>query len=113
MARDARAEFESPHGDPFTILRVFARWLQVKDQRRENTRKWCRRMGLEEQRLIEMAKLQRQFQAGPIRPSNHIPSARPITRIPSFLPSFFPFPSFRPIAFLPSFYSLESRSKKA
>ena len=36
--------------------------LWVKDQRRENPRKWCRRMGLEEQRLIEMAKLQRQFQ---------------------------------------------------
>jgi hypothetical protein len=29
VARDARADFVSPHGDPFTILRVFARWLQA------------------------------------------------------------------------------------
>jgi HrpA-like RNA helicase len=61
-ARDAHAEFISPHGDPFTLLKVFSRWLQVKEQRHENSRKWCQRMGLEEQRLIEMAKLQRQFQ---------------------------------------------------
>ena len=61
-ARAARGEWESPHGDPFTVLRVFARWLQVRDNRRENSRRWCKRMGLEEQRLVEMAKLQRQFQ---------------------------------------------------
>jgi len=59
--REARFDFESPHGDPFTALTAYARWLDVRDGRRENSRKWCRRMGLEEQRLVEMAKLQRQF----------------------------------------------------
>ena len=59
--REARFDFESPHGDPFTALTAYARWLDVRDARRENSRKWCRRMGLEEQRLVEMAKLQRQF----------------------------------------------------
>uniref|UniRef100_A0A7S0IG38 P-loop containing nucleoside triphosphate hydrolase protein n=1 Tax=Micromonas pusilla TaxID=38833 RepID=A0A7S0IG38_MICPS len=59
--REARFDFESPHGDPFTTLTAYARWLDVRDARRENSRKWCRRMGLEEQRLVEMAKLQRQF----------------------------------------------------
>jgi HrpA-like RNA helicase len=61
QGREARFDFESPHGDPFTALAAFARWLDVRDGRRENSRKWCRRVGLEEQRLVEMAKLQRQF----------------------------------------------------
>jgi hypothetical protein len=45
-----------------TSTYVWRLYVSVKDQRHENSRKWCRRMGLEEQRLIEMAKLQRQFQ---------------------------------------------------
>ena len=27
---DQRAEFQSPHGDPFTLLKVFASWLRAR-----------------------------------------------------------------------------------
>lgn len=35
--------------------------LQVKSERGSNSRKWCRRRGIEEHRLYEMANLRRQF----------------------------------------------------
>ncbi|KAM4696608.1 putative ATP-dependent RNA helicase DHX34 [Rhinophrynus dorsalis] len=57
----ARKPLESEHGDPFTLLNVFNEWVQVKSSRSSNSRKWCRRRGLEEQRLYEMANLRRQF----------------------------------------------------
>ncbi|KAG8448719.1 hypothetical protein GDO86_015696 [Hymenochirus boettgeri] len=57
----ARKPLESEHGDPFTLLNIFNEWIQVKSSRSNNTRKWCRRRGLEEQRLYEMANLRRQF----------------------------------------------------
>ncbi|KAM4642667.1 putative ATP-dependent RNA helicase DHX34 [Discoglossus pictus] len=57
----ARKPLESEHGDPFTLLNVFNEWLQVKSSRSTNSRKWCRRRGLEEQRLYEMTNLRRQF----------------------------------------------------
>ncbi|GFY57113.1 probable ATP-dependent RNA helicase DHX34 [Trichonephila inaurata madagascariensis] len=56
----ARESFESDHGDPFTLLNAFHKWLEVKVDR-QNSRKWCRRKGLEEQRFYEMTKLRRQF----------------------------------------------------
>ncbi|XP_068106814.1 probable ATP-dependent RNA helicase DHX34 [Hyperolius riggenbachi] len=59
----ARKPLESDHGDPFTLLNVFNEWLQIKSGRGSNSRKWCRRRGLEEQRLYEMANLRRQFKA--------------------------------------------------
>ncbi|XP_055678167.1 probable ATP-dependent RNA helicase DHX34 isoform X2 [Lutzomyia longipalpis] len=65
----ARKELESDHGDPITLLNAFRAWLELKQAggRRdgyevENTRKWCRRRGLEEQRFYEITKLRSQFQ---------------------------------------------------
>ncbi|XP_075692158.1 putative ATP-dependent RNA helicase DHX34 isoform X2 [Rhinoderma darwinii] len=57
----ARKPLESDHGDPFTLLNVFNEWIQIKSSRSSNSRKWCRRRGLEEQRLYEMTNLRRQF----------------------------------------------------
>ncbi|KAM9324001.1 putative ATP-dependent RNA helicase DHX34 [Gastrophryne carolinensis] len=57
----ARKPLESDHGDPLTLLNVFNEWLQIKSSRGSTSRKWCRRRGLEEQRLYEMANLRRQF----------------------------------------------------
>lgn len=39
--------------------------VQVKSERGSSSRKWCRRRGLEENRLYEAANLRRQFQVGP------------------------------------------------
>ncbi|XP_074786910.1 putative ATP-dependent RNA helicase DHX34 isoform X2 [Athene noctua] len=58
----ARRPLESPHGDALTLLNVFNEWVQVKSERSSNSRKWCRRRGLEEHRLYEAANLRRQFQ---------------------------------------------------
>ncbi|XP_074666136.1 putative ATP-dependent RNA helicase DHX34 isoform X1 [Strix aluco] len=58
----ARRPLESPHGDALTLLNVFNEWVQVKSERSGNSRKWCRRRGLEEHRLYEAANLRRQFQ---------------------------------------------------
>ncbi|XP_069738338.1 probable ATP-dependent RNA helicase DHX34 [Phaenicophaeus curvirostris] len=58
----ARRPLESPHGDPLTLLNVFNEWLQVKSERSGDSRKWCRRRGLEEHRLYEATNLRRQFQ---------------------------------------------------
>lgn len=52
---------ESDHGDPFTLFNVFNNWVQVKSDRSTKSRRWCRREGIEEHRLYEMANLRRQF----------------------------------------------------
>ncbi|XP_042556406.1 probable ATP-dependent RNA helicase DHX34 [Dipodomys spectabilis] len=57
----ARKPLESDQGDPFTLFNVFNAWVQVKSERGGNSRRWCRRRGVEEQRLYEMANLRRQF----------------------------------------------------
>nr|KAF6272643.1 DExH-box helicase 34 [Myotis myotis] len=57
----ARRPLESDLGDPFTLFNVFNTWVQVKSERSRNSRKWCRRRGIEEHRLYEMANLRRQF----------------------------------------------------
>ncbi|KAI1893670.1 hypothetical protein AGOR_G00126090 [Albula goreensis] len=57
----ARQPLHSNHGDPFTLLNTFNTWVQVKAERGGGSRKWCRRRGLEEQRLYEMVNLRRQF----------------------------------------------------
>ncbi|KAM4825225.1 putative ATP-dependent RNA helicase DHX34 isoform 2-T4 [Thomomys bottae] len=57
----ARRPLESDQGDPFTLFNVFNAWVQVKSGRGGNSRRWCRRRGVEEQRLYEMANLRRQF----------------------------------------------------
>lgn len=57
-----RKELYSEHGDPFTFLAAYDEWILVKANRRENSRKWCKRRGFEEQRFYEMSKLKRQFE---------------------------------------------------
>lgn len=39
--------------------------LQIKGERGTGSRKWCRRRGLEEQRMYEMVNLRRQFKVTP------------------------------------------------
>ncbi|XP_053693938.1 probable ATP-dependent RNA helicase DHX34 isoform X2 [Sabethes cyaneus] len=73
--RDAECEralrtLESDHGDPITLLNAYKEWLELKqssnhyrrDEERQNTKSWCRRRGLEEQRFYEITKLRNQFQ---------------------------------------------------
>ncbi|KAI8916582.1 putative ATP-dependent RNA helicase DHX34 [Powellomyces hirtus] len=57
-----RRSLFSKHGDPFTLHNVFTEWLRIKAERGESSSKWCRRFGLEEQRLYEMMKLKSQFE---------------------------------------------------
>ena len=52
----------SDEGDPFTFLQIYEAWLEVKAEGKESSRKWCRRHGLEEQRLYEILKLKQQFE---------------------------------------------------
>ena len=59
-ALTARRPLESEHGDPLTLLNAFDEWLQIKAEGHDS-RKWCRRRGLEEQRFYEMTKLKTQF----------------------------------------------------
>ncbi|GAB0088574.1 probable ATP-dependent RNA helicase DHX34 [Sergentomyia squamirostris] len=66
----ARKELESDHGDPITLLNAFKAWLELKqasghqerEREVENTKHWCRRRGIEEQRFYEITKLRSQFQ---------------------------------------------------
>lgn len=57
-----RSELQSEHGDPFTLLNVYDEWIQLKADRRSNSRKWCKRRAIEEERLYEISKLKRQFE---------------------------------------------------
>lgn len=66
--KTSRKKLESDHGDPITLLNAFREWLEIKQQNsqesrstRNNSRKWCKRRGLEEQRFYEMTKLRAQF----------------------------------------------------
>ncbi|CBN79814.1 conserved unknown protein [Ectocarpus siliculosus] len=56
------AEFASSHGDPFTVMNAYDEWIRVKAARKESSRRWCKRHGLQEQRLYEITKLRRQFE---------------------------------------------------
>lgn len=66
-----RKDFESDHGDPFTLLNLYREWLMVKksqsersrDYSQENSKKWCRVRGLEEQRFYEITKLKGQLES--------------------------------------------------
>ncbi|XP_031621594.1 probable ATP-dependent RNA helicase DHX34 [Contarinia nasturtii] len=62
----ARKDLESDHGDPITVLNAYKEWLELKrgqfNRKNENTKQWCRRRGLEEQRFYEITKLRRQFE---------------------------------------------------
>lgn len=68
ILKTSRKKLESDHGDPITLLNAFKEWLEVKQENSQeyrgsgnNSRKWCRRRGLEEQRFYEMTKLRTQF----------------------------------------------------
>ncbi|KAJ3215648.1 DEAH (Asp-Glu-Ala-His) box polypeptide 34 [Dinochytrium kinnereticum] len=56
-----RKWLQSEIGDPFTLLSLFSEWLRVKEKR-QSSQNWCRRHGVEEQRLYEMVKLKTQFE---------------------------------------------------
>ncbi|GAB6031229.1 hypothetical protein CHUAL_009042 [Chamberlinius hualienensis] len=58
----ARKSLESDHGDPFTLLNAYNEWLDMKADRRNNSKHWCKQRGLEEQRFYEITKLRRQFE---------------------------------------------------
>jgi len=58
----SRRNLDSDHGDPLTLLNAFREWLRIKVDDRDNSRKWCKKRGLEEQRFYEMTKLRRQFE---------------------------------------------------
>lgn len=69
LQQQARKSLESDHGDPITILNAYREWLELKQNRFnrrgehvENTKTWCRRRGIEEQRFYEITKLRNQFQ---------------------------------------------------
>lgn len=64
----SRKDLESDHGDPITVLNAYKEWLELKQatfnrhEHAPNTKHWCRRRGLEEQRFYEITKLRNQFQ---------------------------------------------------
>lgn len=43
-------------------MNAYDEWLRVKAGRKESSRRWCKRHGLQEQRLYEITKLRRQFE---------------------------------------------------
>lgn len=55
-----RKELISDHGDPITLLNSYNEWIQIKTSGR-NSKNWCKRRGLEEQRFYEISKLKKQF----------------------------------------------------
>jgi len=52
--------YDSPLGDCFTALAIFTEWVSLR-RRNADTRRWCRRHFIEEQRLYEMLQLRHQF----------------------------------------------------
>ncbi|KAI8083313.1 P-loop containing nucleoside triphosphate hydrolase protein [Gilbertella persicaria] len=56
-----RSEFDSKHGDPFTLLNLWEKWIAVKESK-TSSRKWCKQHMIEEHRLYEIAKMKRQFE---------------------------------------------------
>ncbi|XP_030381306.1 probable ATP-dependent RNA helicase DHX34 [Scaptodrosophila lebanonensis] len=56
-----RQALESDQGDLFILLKAYHEWLQLKIGR-QNTRKWCHQLGIEEQRFYEISQLRQQFQ---------------------------------------------------
>lgn len=58
-----RRDYESDHGDPITLLNLYREWLLLKKSQSENTTRWCRNRGLEEQRFYEITKLKGQLES--------------------------------------------------
>lgn len=59
LIENARKPDESDHGDPITLVSLYCAWL--KEKSKGGGRAWCRRRGIEEQRLYEMTKLAAQL----------------------------------------------------
>ena len=59
-AIESRRSLNSTDGDPFTLLNAYNKWLEIKSED-QNSKKWCKKRGLEEQRFYEMTKLRQQF----------------------------------------------------
>lgn len=59
-AIEERKALHSLEGDIFTYSRFYSKWLSLKSDH-YNTRSWCRKLGLEEQRFFEVTKLRNQF----------------------------------------------------
>lgn len=69
---DLLKPLDSNHGDPMSLLNYFKEWLEIKQtttvqsrshrhHTQENSKRWCRKRGLEEQRFYEVTKLYAQF----------------------------------------------------
>jgi len=58
----SRRNLDSDHGDPLTLLNAYREWLYIKMSSKENSKKWCKKRGLEEQRFYDMTKLRSQFE---------------------------------------------------
>ncbi|OQR70728.1 putative ATP-dependent RNA helicase DHX34-like [Tropilaelaps mercedesae] len=54
-------DLEDDVGDPLTVMRTYHEWLRIKLDSSESSGVWCRRRGLDEQRLYELTKLRSQF----------------------------------------------------
>ena len=59
-AIEERKRLNSLEGDLFSYMNFYSRWLVFRAQG-QDTRSWCRRLGLEEQRFFEVTKLRNQF----------------------------------------------------
>ncbi|CAG0919646.1 unnamed protein product [Notodromas monacha] len=66
----ARKALMSDQGDPFMLLNMYSAWLAEKNktgtgsssrERSSTTRSWCKRRGIEEQRMYEVTKMRDQF----------------------------------------------------
>lgn len=56
-------ELESDIGDPMQLLYIFDSWIEIKNDKKYSTKKWCQRRGIEEQRMYEIANLRKQFKS--------------------------------------------------
>ena len=59
-AVEGRKMLSSPDGDLYWYINFYNHWLLLRAES-NNTRSWCRRLGLEEQRFYEITKLRNQF----------------------------------------------------
>uniref|UniRef100_A0A915K0Z1 ATP-dependent RNA helicase DHX34 n=1 Tax=Romanomermis culicivorax TaxID=13658 RepID=A0A915K0Z1_ROMCU len=57
----SRKNLLSDFGDPFTLINTYREWMAVKLDGSESSSRWCRKRGVEEQRLYEITKLRNQF----------------------------------------------------
>ena len=62
-AMDRLKDLESDLGDPFQLLFIFDAWIDLKNNKKISSKKWCQRRGIEEQRLYEIANLRKQFRS--------------------------------------------------